>query len=226
MENSLMEPMPNLIMVINPNSNQAVTDGLDAALEAFRVPGEVDIECITLAQGPFGIESQADVEAVVLPLRDLVNARKDADSFVIACYSDPGLHVCREATYKPVFGIQECGVLTAMARGDRFGVIAIMDKSIRRHLRYMRQMGVSGRLAGERAVNLSVAQSATGEGTFARLVEVGAQLRDRDGADTIILGCAGMAAHRAGLEAELGIPIIDPAQAAVSMALGDVLLRI
>ena len=100
-------------------------------------------------------------------------------------------------TDKPVLGIQECGVLTAMTQGDRFGVIAIQEKSILRHQRYIRQMGVSERLAGERAANLTVAQSATGEGTFARLVEVGTALRDDDRADTIILGCAGMAAHRA-----------------------------
>ncbi|MCP5083964.1 MAG: Asp/Glu racemase [Alphaproteobacteria bacterium] len=216
--------MAGRILVINPNSNQAVTDGMDEALEPFRDGSRAEIECVTIAEGPFGIESQADTEAVVLPLRDLVTARNDADCFVIACYSDPGLHVCREATDRPVLGIQECGILTAMARGDRFGVIAIAQKSIQRHLRYLRQMGVSGRLAAERAANLTVAQTATGEGTFARLVEVGTELRDQDGADTIVLGCAGMAAHRAGLEAQLEVPVIDPVQAAVSTALGLVVL--
>lgn len=214
------------VLVINPNSNQTVTDGFDAALEPLRASGNIEIECVTLTEGPFGIESQADVEAVTLPLRDLVRARGDADCFVIACYSDPGLHVCREATSKPVLGIQECGVLTALSRGDRFGVIAIMDKSIRRHTRYMRQMGVIGRLAGERAANLTVAESASGEGTFDRLVEVGSALKDEDGADTIVLGCAGMAAHRAGLETRLEIPVIDPVQAATTMAIGNVLLDV
>ncbi len=213
------------ILVINPNSNQAVTDGMARALGPLDVAGGPEILCITLAEGPFGIESQADVEAVTLPLRRLVSERLDADAFVIACYSDPGLHVCREATDKPVFGIQECAVLTALAQGDRFGVIAIKDSSIRRHLRYLRQLGVTERLARERAANLSVEESAAGEGTFQRLCEVGRELRDLDRADAIILGCAGMAAHRAGLEERLGIPVIDPTQAAVAMAIGAVLLR-
>ncbi len=220
-----MSERPGRILVINPNSNQAVTDGMDEALEPFRVQGSVEIECATLAEGPFGIESQADVEAVVLPLRDLVAERSDADCFVIACYSDPGLHVCREATARPVLGIQECGILAAMARGDRFGVIAIAQKSIQRHLRYLRQMGVSGRLAAERAVNLSVAETASGTDTFERLCQVGTELREQDGADTIVLGCAGMAAHRAGLEQRLQVPVIDPVQAAVSAALGLVMIR-
>ena len=213
-----------LIGAINPNSNQAVTDGMVDALKPLMVDGGPVIECITLEEGPFGIESQADVDAVALPLMRMVKKRSDVDAFVIACYSDPGLHVCREATNKPVFGIQECGVLTALSQGDQFGVIAIADISIKRHLRYLRQMGVIDRLANERALNISVHESAIGSQTFERLCQVGTELRDIDGAEVIILGCAGMARHRASLSDYLGIPVIDPVQAAVSMAVGAVLL--
>ena len=122
------------ILVINPNSNPAVTAGMDQALAAFRFAGGPAIRCATLAEGPFGIESQADVESVVMPLRRLVEADNSSDAFVIACYSDPGLHVCREGTTRPVFGIAECGVLTALARAGRFGVIAISQRSIARHI--------------------------------------------------------------------------------------------
>jgi len=212
------------ILVINPNSNDAVTLGMAEALEPFNIDGGPEIECCTLSEGPYGIESQADIEAVTLPLRKMVRERNDADAFVIACYSDPGLQVCREATNKPVLGIQECGVLTAMSQGDRFGVIALSDASIRRHLRYLRQLGVSGCLAGERAAELSVEDSVGGEGTFARLLDTAIALRDLDGADSVILGCAGMAAHRSNLEEAVGLPVIDPVQAAVGMAMSAVLL--
>jgi allantoin racemase len=40
----------------------------------------------------------------------------------------------------------------------------------------------------------------------------------------LVLGCAGMACHRAGLERALGVPVIEPTRAAASMALGAVLL--
>jgi allantoin racemase len=213
------------ILVINPNSNQAVTLGMADALKVLEIAGGPIIECVTLEEGPFGIESQADIEAVTLPLKKLVTERDDADAYVIACYSDPGLQLCREGTSKPVLGIQECGVLTALAQGDRFGVIALANLSIKRHLRYLRQMGVLERLACERAANLSVHDSATGTETFDRLCEVGKELRDLDGAETIILGCAGMAAHRLPLAKYLKIPVIDPVQAATSMAMGAVLLK-
>ena len=44
------------------------------------------------------------------------------------------------------------------------------------------------------------------------------------GAGAVVLGCAGMAPMRAALEADLGVPVIDPAQAAVAMAGGALLV--
>ena len=212
------------ILVINPNSDESVTEGMIRELKGFHFSEGPRIECVSLSDGPFGIQSQADIEAVTLPLRKMVSESRNVDAFVIACYSDPGLHVCREASEKPVFGIQECGVLTAMSLGDRFGVIALQESSIRRHLRYLRQMGVMERLAGERAASLSVRESVSGKGTFEKLLKAAKQLRDSDQADTIILGCAGMAAHRAKLELVIGIPVIAPVQAAVSMAMHSLLI--
>ncbi len=216
--------MSRKILIINPNSNQEVTDGISTAVDSLRVGGGPEIECMTLAEGPFGIESQADFEAVIPPLHRIVQERDDTDAFVIACYSDPGIELCRQATARPVFGIQESAILSAHALGERFGVIAIMDGSIPRHRAYLERLGLLGRLANERAINMTVAESASGENTFARLQEVGGQLRDEDGADVIILGCAGMARHRARLQEALGIPVVDPCQAAATLALGAVLI--
>jgi allantoin racemase len=210
------------IRVVNPNSNETVTRSLDAALDALRFENGPEIVCSTLAEGPFGIETQADVESVVMPLRRLVEVDNSSDAFVIACYSDPGLHVCREGTPRPVFGIAECAVLTALARAGRFGVIAVGQRSIARHMRYLRQMALIERLAGERPLEMSVAETASGDKTLQRMVEVGRRLKEEDGAEAVVMGCAGMARHRRALEDALGIPVIDPTQAAVTMALGAV----
>ena len=69
---------------------------------------------------------------------------------------------------------------------------------------------------------MSVAETASGEGTLDRLIAVGRELRDEDRAGAIVMGCAGMARHRRALEEALGVPVIDPTQAAVAMALGAV----
>jgi Asp/Glu/hydantoin racemase len=208
------------ISVINPNSNEAVTRAMSEALEPLRFGDGPEIVCSTLAEGPFGVETQEHVESVTMPLRRLVEIDNASDAFVIACYSDPGLHVCREGTTRPVYGIAECGVLTALARAETFGVIAIMQRSIARHIRYLRQMGLMERLAGERPLEMSVAETASGGKTLDRMIEVGRALKEQDGAKAIVMGCAGMARHRRPLEEALDIPVIDPTQAAVTIALG------
>ena len=73
------------VVVINPNSNQTVTDGLEKSLIHFKQFEGFFIECVTLAEGPFGIESQLDSDSVVIPLANLVQTRKDPAALVIAC---------------------------------------------------------------------------------------------------------------------------------------------
>jgi Asp/Glu/hydantoin racemase len=111
----------------------------------------------------------------------------------------------------------------ALGQGNKFGVVAIAEPSIERHIKSIRRMGVIDRLSSERALNITVDETARGLKTFEMLVKVGNELLE-DGADVIILGCAGMATHRSKLEKELGKPVVDPTQAAVSMALGNILI--
>ena len=212
------------ILVINPNSTEAVTRGIDDACAPLRMPGGPAIECVTLKEGPPGIETQQHVDGVISPLSRLIREKPDYAAYVIACYSDPGLHTLREATKKPVLGISECGILTALTLGQKFGVIAILRQSIPRHLRYMGALGVMDRLAGELPVGLSVVELSSEDKTFGRMVEVGKRLRDEHGADVIVMGCAGMARYRKPLQDAVGVPVVEPTQAAVAMAIGRVRL--
>jgi allantoin racemase len=202
------------ILAINPNSSVDVTEAMESGLAAIRAETPFEVVCRTLESGPPGIESQADVEAVVMPLVALMRA-EPADAYVIACFSDPGLALAREAIGVPVVGIAESAMLLALGLGHRFGIIAILDASVRRHMRQIRALGLEHRLAGDRALNLNVHDSAAPD-AIERIVAVGRELRDRDGADVLILGCAGMGQRRAALEDALGLPVIDPTQAAVA----------
>ncbi len=213
------------IVVINPNSTEAVTAAIDAAIAPLRMAGGPELVCQTLAEGPPGIESQSDADSVIAPLcRSIAAQGNAASAFVIACFSDPGLHAAREATARPVLGIAECGILTALTLGQRFGVISILKKSIPRHLRYYGAMGVGGRLAGDLPIGLGVTELGDAATTLDRMISVGAELRDNHGADVLVLGCAGMARYRDPLQQALGIPVVEPTQAAVTMAIGRVRL--
>lgn len=214
------------ILVINPNSTEAVTQGIDEAMAPLRIDGGPAIECMTLKDGPPGIETQQHVDGVIAPMVKLVRERQgDYAAFVIACYSDPGLFSVREATAKPVLGISECGVLTALTLGHKFGVIAILRKSIPRHLRYLGAMGVMDRLAAELPIGLGVTELSDEKKTFGRMVDVGTALRDAHGANVIVMGCAGMARYRKPLQDAVGIPVVEPSQAAVGMAIARVRLN-
>ncbi len=217
--------MSERIIVINPNSTTEVTEGIDRALEPLRMAGGPEIECLTLAEGPPGIESQRHVDGVIVPLCELVEQRdNDASAFVIACFSDPGLHAVRETTRKPVLGIAESGILTAMTQGERFGIIAILRTSLARHLRYVRALGVESRFAGEEPIGLGVAELGQEDLVLERMTDVGRRLRDARGADVLVMGCAGMARYRAPLEEALGVPVVEPTQAATGMAITAVRL--
>ena len=217
--------MNERIVVINPNSSVDVTDGIDAAMQPLRFSDGPSIDCLTLKDGPPGIETQRHVDSVVGPLCGLIEREgNNTDAFVIACFSDPGLHSAREITTRPVMGISESGITTALTLGEKFGIIAILPKGITRHKRYIRQMGLEGRLAGDRAIGVGVTGLSAEEEVESRMTAVGRKLIEEDGADTLIMGCAGMARYRHRLEDTLGVPVIDPSQAAVADAIAAVRL--
>ncbi len=217
--------MPERILVINPNSTEAVTQSIDEAMAPLRFPGGPEIQCLTLAEGPPGVETQRHADSVIAPLCQLIAARdNDASAFVIACFSDPGLFSARETTRKPVLGIAECGILTALTLGHRFGIISILARSVPRHLRYIGAMGLSDRLAADLPIELGVVELADEGRTLERMITVGRSLRDSHGADVVVMGCAGTARYRARVESAIGIPVVEPTQAAVAMAIGRVKL--
>ena len=217
--------MPDRILVINPNSTVAVTRAIDDAMEPLRIDGGPQIACLTLDEGPPGVESQTDADGVIMPLCRVLREQEAAcAAFVIACFSDPGLFSAREVTAKPVLGIAECGILTALTLGHRFGVISILARSVPRHLRYIAAMGLGRRLAGDLPVGLGVAELGDARKALTRMIDVGRSLRDDHGADVLVMGCAGMARYRADLEEAVRIPVVEPTQAAVAMAISRVRL--
>jgi Asp/Glu/hydantoin racemase len=206
------------VLVLNPNSSISVTQRMQDCCATIAVPAGYHVSFQTLAEGPPAIECQRDVESVVLPVCDYFHAHP-ADAFVIGCFSDPGLYLAREELAVPVIGIAESAVRAAVGLGACFGIIAIKHGSIGRHMRMVRELGYADRMAADRPLNLGVAELLDEDLSLARIIAVGRRMRDEDGADVLILGCATMGAYRPRLQAELGIPVVDPTQAAVMQAL-------
>lgn len=212
-----------MILVINPNSTQDVTDHIDRSLGAYRLGGGPDIVCDTLRSGPPGIESQAHVDGTterLIQYFDADEARRSAEAVVLACFSDPGVHALREILPCPVLGSAECAYFTAAALGERFGVISILARVVARHKRQVRLLGLEHKLAADLPIERSVVALSDDAATLSRMLEVGHSLVGDHGANVVVLGCAGMARYRNRLEDALRVPVVDPTQAAVAMAIG------
>jgi Asp/Glu/hydantoin racemase len=212
--------MLHRILVINPNSSERMTRNIDTAIAPLRFADGPKIECLTLAEGPPGIETDADVQAVIDPLcRQVRSLERKADAFVNACFSDPGLTEIRAITKRPTFGIAESALLTALAHGQQIGILSILPASVARHAGLIDRLGISTRIAGDLSINLGIDELNDSDRTFKRLRLIAEQLQREHDADVLVLGCAGMSQYRAPLARQMEIPVIDPCQAAVGMAI-------
>ncbi len=205
------------ILIINPNASSACTAGIDAAIAPFRVPGGPTLDVVTTPEGPPAIYSWRDWHAAVEPVCRRIE-RETADAYVIACASDPGIEAARATTDQPVFGVFRCAAAAAIARAERFGVIAIVEASKARHMLALRAMGLENRLAAEVALNATMDELLDPVLTRARMTEAAHALAAA-GAGAIILGCTGMAHHRAAIAEATGLPVVEPCQAAMGPAI-------
>ncbi len=211
------------ILIINPNRSAACSAGIDDAIAPFRFMCGPAIDVATLHDGPPAIYSWRDWHSAVEPLCRHIETNQ-ADIYVVACASDPGIEAARASTDRPVLGVFRSAVATAAARAEQFGVIAIVDASKGRHLTALRAMGLEHRLAGEVALNTTMDTLLDPAAARAHLIAAARELGEM-GAQTVILGCTGMAHHRDAIQQATGLPVIEPCQAAAAIAVGMALTR-
>lgn len=214
--------MPS-ILVINPNSSPSVTRSMQECLSIITERSSYDVQCVELPKSPPGIETDEHVRMVIPNIIEKI-AESDANAYVLSCFSDPGIDQVRASTDKPVVGIAESAYLAALGLGRTFGIVSLGPSSIGRHKRYLDALGLSGRLAGDRSIDMTIPQLMANN-VVETVVRTGMKLRDEDAADVVILGCAGLGSYRAAMEEMLGLPIVDPVQAGVALAVTNLDLK-
>ena len=208
--------MTKQILVINPNSSEAVTGRIRESIEGLPVPQEVSVEYDFLSDAPAGIETQADIDYVV-PLLENRIENSTSDAYILACFSDPGIATLRQNTGKTIYGIGESAYLLSMSLADRFGIIAILPASCERQRVYLKQLGFDHRLAATIPLGLGVSDLEDYDRTLDRILEVSEQLISR-GAGVMILGCAGMASYHQKIVDTFGMPVVEPSMAGALFA--------
>jgi len=215
---AILDVMSSRILVINPNTSQACTAGIAEAVAPFNVPGLPRLDVVQLADGEGvpAIVTWRDWFGVAEPICRRIE-REEAAAYVIGCVSDPGLEAARTVTDKPVLGMFRCAVAAALTRAERFGVVGFTWRSEQRQRRALQAMGVEGRMAAWIPLDLPMEVLTDPLAPQARIAEASRRLA-AEGAEVIILGCAGMAGH-VGVAAEAaGLPVIEPCQAAAAAA--------
>lgn len=212
--------MTGHIAVINPNTSTAMTDAVVAAASKGR--SGITLTGLTPTEGPATVESNSDeVAGAAAVLAEVARAEAADDppaAYVIACFGDTGVAAAKEMALGPVVGMTEAALLTAAVIAQRFAIITMPRRTLAMSERVVRELGLGHRCA-VRAVDEQVSAVTSGSlhllGQFE--LEARAAIRD-DGAEAIVLGCAGLSELVEPLRAALGLPVIEGVAAAVGIA--------
>lgn len=206
--------------LVNPNSTRSMTEQVGRAARRVASPGTV-IDLGNPPDTPASIEGFADEALAVPAMLATIRAAeaRGAQAHVIACFDDPGLNAAREVAAGPVIGICQAAVQVAMTLALRFSIVTTLPRSVPIIEDLVEAYGAGRRCRRVRAVNLPVLALEEDPATTRRLLaaEIRAA-RDQDGAEAVVLGCAGMAELCDWLALETGVPVIDGVTAAVKQA--------
>jgi allantoin racemase len=208
------------IMVINPNTSQSMTDHLRQELERIK-RRDTELTVVCAERGPETIESAYDEAFAIPPTLELVKKanQEDYHAIIIACFSDPGLEAAKEISEIPVIGIEEATLHVAAMLGAKFSVLTPRKERIPSKKAHVHVRGMEHFLASVRSLDLSVAETDKDpEKTKRRVIDVAKKAADEDGAEVIILGCAGMAGYAPEIERKLRVKVLDPTAVALKIA--------
>ena len=138
---------------------------------------------------------------------------------LIGCFGDPGLLALRESSPVPVTGLAEAAFIEA-ARHGRFAIVTGGERWGPMLQRLAQALGHAPLLAGIHTVAPTGAQLAADPVAARALLAQACRDAVRQlGAQTVILGGAGLAGMAAGIQPGLGVPIIDSVLAGAHWAL-------
>ena len=206
------------IHVVNPNTTSSMTLKIGAAAKAAASPG-VEVSAVNPEFGPASIEGYFDEAFSVPGLIEEIGRGSDADAFVVACFDDTGLEAARCSTEAPVVGIGEAAFHMASLVAARFSVVTTLSRSIIPIEHNLAKYGLMSRCARVRAAEVPVLalEESGSKARHAIEQEIDRALIE-DGAEAIVLGCAGMTDLARDLERKAGVPVLDGVACAVSLA--------
>jgi allantoin racemase len=211
------------LLVLNPNTTQAMTDAVAAQVRALAGPA-VCVEGLTAATGCAVIDSAQSFTIGAAAARHslqehLRHSETPADGILLACFGDPGLAELRRLTDRPVVALAEAAILSASAERSRFAILTcglqwtpMLDDCVE-------SLGVSAHYAGTWALPFNGRALIANPQLHASTLKAHARAAADAGARKLILGGAAFAGLHFLLDERL--QLIDP----VEVATRDLLAR-
>ncbi|MCW5715909.1 MAG: aspartate/glutamate racemase family protein [Bauldia sp.] len=210
------------LLLVNPNTTASMTERLGASARAVAAPG-TEIVAVNPAMGPVSIEGYYD-EAFSVPglLEEIGRGeRNGCAGSIVACFDDTGLDAARTIANGPVIGICEAAMHAASLISTGFSVVTTLPRSVRIIEDLALRYGMERRCLRVRAANVAVLDlEHGGPEPREKLLREVERARDEDGAEVVVLGCAGMTDLVNWVAEQAGIQVIDGVTAAVKLLEG------
>jgi allantoin racemase len=203
-------------LVINPNTSMAMTAEIEQTAEkVFQPPWN----CVVSAApgGPESLESWSDYHLASIAILPLLEKHSDVDGVVLACFGDPGLFLLKETCAVPVVGIAEASMSLALLLGARFGILAGMRRAVELMDSMVHTYCLDSRYAGTVSLDMRVLDFDKNRTATLDILEQASQQLRSNGAEVLLLGCAGLTAFVDDLQSRLEMPVIDPVEAGCRM---------
>lgn len=183
---------------------------------------DVTVEVADSPGGPLSIENACEEFLCVGTMLSAVKSRESTpDAMIVGCFGDPGLAALREACDFPVIGPLEASFHLGAQLGQRVGIVTVLESIKPLLTSLVRAMGESENYAGCEAVDIPVLElSENPTALVERAVQAGRPLVQERGADVLVLGCMSMSFLDldAPISRDLGVPVLNPARAALKTA--------
>ena len=192
------------LLVLIPNSGMSTMTLADRKQMLSKYADdntEISVECIP--DGPISIETEhEEFEAGIHILNRARTAAEDGfDCMIVYCSSDPAVRAARELTKIPVIGPGYISMMIGQELGDQYSIITPLKEMININNVKLRGYGFDPTKCKS-----------------IRSLDINEKCILEDGAHVIVLACLGLAGLGERLQADLHIPVIDPASVSIKYA--------
>lgn len=198
------------VLVLNPNTSEEMTKDIASTINNIK-HDQVEVDVKNPDFGPRSLESFYDYQLASFGcLRLIKETGNEYDGILLACFGDPGLYALKESVDYPVIGIAEASMAMSILMGQKFSLLVASEKAVPMMKDMVNQYSLNARLASIETIELNVLElEKQREKSIQKLVETGKKAVEQ-GAEVLILGCAGMTSMKQEVEELVKVPVIDP----------------